>query len=148
MLETEAGWYAGKEVVTVKYDPATTSFEDLVGIAKRHGCTDHVWVRTDEQLAVARRVAGDVVEKTQDRAKASKTSDLLYYLRKSPLRFLPMTALQRVRVNADLGSKRDPLARLSPRQRTLAARLVVADERAKLGKLEELPPLADLWRFE
>ena len=45
--------------------------------------------------------------------------DPKYYLAQSPLKFVPMTELQAMRVNAELGAKKDGLGWLSPRQKEL-----------------------------
>lgn len=134
--------------MTVAYDPQVVGFEALVTAAKSHGCTDAVWVRTQEEAAIAQRIAGAVVAITQDAARTSKASDLLYYLRQHDLRFVPLSELQRMRVNADLGQKRDPSRWLSPRQAALFARLQDPEQRKALGQLEVLPPLDALWRLD
>ena len=135
--------------MTVKYDPEVTDFEALVRLGKARGCADSAWVRDSEQLEIAKRVLGGKASITNDVARTSKESDLLFYLKKSPLRFLPLSPLQRIRVNAELGTRGgDPTHWLSPRQRRLAERLKDEGMRAKLGRLKALPPLEALWNFE
>lgn len=130
--------------MTVTYDPKVLGFDALCQLAKEHGCTDYVWVRDEEQARIAKRYAGANVAVTQDEARPSKTSDLLYYLRKSPLRYLPMSNLQRIRVNAALGTKGDPHFWLSPRQAKLAPKLADEAKRKELGLTEVLPDVSGL----
>ena len=48
--------------------------------------------------------------------RRAKDSDQIYYLERTPYRFLPLTPLQARRVNGALYTKTDPKAWLSPRQ--------------------------------
>lgn len=92
----EAGLLGRREVVTVHFDPAVISREKLIGAARRCGCAP-------ESLR-----AGAAVK------PAAK--DTHYYLRRSLLRFVPMTRLQATRCNGALGTRKDPEEYLSPRQ--------------------------------
>ncbi|MFT5732109.1 MAG: hypothetical protein ACJAZN_000170 [Planctomycetota bacterium] len=146
---TESGWIDSLEVVTVRFDAARLSRRALFEHAKEHGCTTRVWTTSDEQLKVARDVVGDkAVALGKTSIRAAKESDQVYYLRQSPLRFLPLTPLQARRVNGALHARTDPGIWLSPRQQALAKRIqskLVADPKglddldrpAELTKLDE-----------
>lgn len=114
---TESGWIGPHEVVTVTFDPELVSYPALLGHAKEHGCTNRVWATTDSQLGAAREALGDIAVPLGETAiRPAKASDQLYYLRNSPLRFLPLTPLQARRVNGAMYLRKEPKAWLSPRQ--------------------------------
>lgn len=91
-----AGFQGGREVVRLELDPAKTSRE-----------------------AVERAARGLGYAPAGDGRFAPSAADDKYHLRHSPLRFVPMTPLQRTRVNAALARAGDVDAWLSPRQRAL-----------------------------
>ena len=60
------------------------------------------------QLAAAERVVGARAQRFRDVAAKSKErvdKEQQYYLYKSPLRYVPMTAAQRTRINAAIGAR-------------------------------------------
>ena len=77
--------------------------------------------------------------------RAAKASDHEYYLRESPYALLPLTPLQRVRVNARLGRAQEALEWLSPSQRALLAR--VESKGDGLRGLEPPLEVSELWRY-
>lgn len=95
VVETEAGFGSG-EVVRVRYDSTQTDVEALDRVAAQ---------------AKARRVSSE-------RFRASP-KDTKYQIRHSLLRFVPMTETQASRINAALGTRRDPLRYLSSGQRRI-----------------------------
>lgn len=82
-----------------------------------------------------------------EQERKAPASEPLHRLRRSPLRLLPLTPLQALRVNAALTADRDPNAHLSPRQSHLRTRILRAlrlDGRAlreltRPAHLEQLP---------
>jgi hypothetical protein len=137
--------------VTVRFDEKKLSYERLLGHAKEHGCTTKVWAATDAHLAAARKVVGDratLLGKTSIRT--AKESDQVYYLRNSPLRFLPITPLQARRVNGAMYLRNDIKPWLSPRQLELLAKVqaLLAKKPNALDGLERPTDLAELDEYE
>ncbi len=144
---TFSGWIGKYEVVTVQFDPKTVGYERLLGHAKEHGCTTRIWTTTDEQLAAAKKLVGDQAVALGDTSiRGAKESDQIYYLRNSPLRFLPLTPLQARRVNGAMYLNQDYKAWLSPRQSALLAQLqaVLAKDAKALDGLERPADIAQL----
>lgn len=138
VLATEAGWLDGREVVAVRFDPGRLDYATLVEAAGEMRCASVVYARSDEQLAVARKVVGgERARRSEEAPRAPRDSDRKHYLERSALRHVPLTPLQALKVNAALGLKRDALVLLSPRQRVLYGRVRSALERdpAALGEL-------------
>ena len=92
VLKTSAGFQGGKEIVALEYDPALISLSKLNEIATQHQC------------AIVSRGAF----RPDDTPK--------YYLSNSPYKNVPMTELQKCRVNSALADRLDPGEYLSPRQ--------------------------------
>lgn len=117
VVATTAGWQDGREVVEVRYDPRRIDAERLAREAQLASCTA-----------------------APDDARPAKDSDRKYYLRRSPLRHLPLTPMQQTRVNAALGTGGDPTSWLSPRQVELFQRVtsVLKEDPRRLDGLE--PP--------
>lgn len=142
---TRAGHLDGHEVVEVEYSPARIPFADLLARARAGGCADRVWVEPGERLVAARSALGDGARELVTPPRPAAKSDHETYLRDSPCAFLPLTPLQRVRINAVLGSGHAPEGWLSPSQRALLER--VKARRDALRGLE--PPLvvSELWGY-
>jgi hypothetical protein len=102
VLDVRAVDTPGGEGVRVTYDASRLSQEQLVHAAQQRAC--------------ALRTSGGAAE------HAAGGSDHLHALAASPLRWLPLTPMQAMRVNAALAAGRDGLEFLSPRQRELAER--------------------------
>jgi hypothetical protein len=103
VLDVRAVHTGGGEGVRVTYDESRLSYPALVRAAGEQRCA----VRAGDGGAAEREAAGD---------------DHLHALAASPLRWLPLTPMQAMRVNAALAAGRDGLEFLSPRQRELARR--------------------------
>ena len=113
VIATTAGWKNGKEVVKVEYDPLIISRSQLDKASAKLSC------KNADQGAFA----GDKTPK--------------YYLSNHAYRSIPMTELQKTRVNSALAERQAPDEFLSPRQ---------------LGFLDKNPtanyvsmPLAEAW---
>ena len=92
VVRTTAGYQNGKEVVSVEYNPQIISKDQLDDIANTQQC--HI--------------------ETGNGFRADSTPK--YYLSHSNYRFIPMTEIQKCRVNSALGEQQSPEEFLSPRQ--------------------------------
>lgn len=93
VLATEPGFMGGREVVKVTYDKRITSEAALTTHAKQAQCSP--------------------IQQSAYRPD----KDPQYYLKHSDYRFLPLTALQKTRINSALGQKASPDIYLSPSQK-------------------------------
>jgi hypothetical protein len=116
---------AAAEVVEVWFDPQQVTFTRLTERAKERACADAVHTTTDAQQAAARAIAGDRARRLTGEVRPDQESK--YYLRQSPLRYVPMTELQAARVNAHVraGSYAEFL---SPRQQELLREVTAAPD--------------------
>ena len=119
----EPGFVGGEEVVRVTFRSRRIAYADLVRKAERLDCALSVYTHSDAQLREARALVGERAKPIGPPIRAAETSDYLYHLQHSSLRFAPLTELQATRVNADLAQGRDPSHWMSPRQRLLAQRI-------------------------
>jgi hypothetical protein len=145
---TRAGHLEGHEVVEVEYAPSRVPFLELLEKARAEGCAERAWVERGERLAAARSVLGEDARELVEAPRPASENDHEYYLRGSPCRFLPMTPLQRVRVNALLAGARAADAWLSPSQRALLERIERMESRS--NSLRGLAPpleLSELWPY-
>lgn len=94
VLSAKAGFMDGYEVVKVTYD------------------ADEIEERTLNQYARQAQIS-EIADNGQYRYS---DKDHLFYLRKSPYQYLPLTELQKTRINSALGSGTSPRKYLSPRQ--------------------------------
>ena len=58
VLETEAGFMGGREVVKVTYNPEVLSYGDLLKQGKGASCADHVYTDTPEEYSAATGIVG------------------------------------------------------------------------------------------
>lgn len=162
VLSTRAAWLGEHEVVEVRFQPSVLSFEALLTAAIERSCDQRVFATSDAQLATARARIGERAvrfdPKAQGKLRDVEATERLYYLGRSPLRFVPLTRKQARQVNAALGARvlgtaaagprAEPESYLSPRQRALAARIALAlagDERilADLVRPDDIGALTD-----
>ena len=125
-VDTGAG-----EGVRVVYDESRLSHDQLVRAARQQQCA----VKDGADVGM-RTAAGN---------------DHLHALATSSLRWLPLTPMQAMRVNAVLAAGRDGLEFLSPRQRELAARAAalapdVSRKLAAFSRPDEVDGLVDYER--
>lgn len=139
---TQSAWYDGKEVVNVVFDPTIISYTSIVETALKVRCASTVYTRSASQEKVAMKLAHEQAEPIAEKefGRPAKPSDQKYYLRNSPLRLLPLTAVQETRVNSALGRREKPNQYLTvsqyemlkaiqtklPNNRDLAERLATA----------------------
>ena len=96
ILSTEAGFINGREVVKVKYDETQVSERQLTAFAKSARCTP-INEQNDYRLA---------------------KNDVKYYLRHTNYKYLPLTELQKIKVNSAIGNGQSAERYLSPKQLT------------------------------
>ncbi len=102
VVDTEAGFMKGGEVVEVTYDPQQTDLKSIASIASESDCADRVYSnqrRTDDRPGTFR-----------------SDSEPKYYLSKTAYAALPMTDLQKVKANRAIGQGQSPDRWLSPGQ--------------------------------
>lgn len=92
VFKTTAGYQGGKEVVSVQFDPAIVKKEELDKIAESQKCS------------------------ASPGGSFKPDSTPKYYLSNSDYKVIPMTEIQKCRVNSALGEKQDPKVFLSERQ--------------------------------
>jgi hypothetical protein len=116
VLATQPGFLDGREVVEVTYDSRRATYAEVV----RHALTTKAANQIAATDATQAREGSDVGDtwRAEGRFRYSPKDDK-YQLSRSPLRLVPMTALQAAKVNAAVGRGRDPSALLSPRQNAL-----------------------------
>ena len=86
-------------------------------------CAHLVYCHSADQLQAARELMGDRAHKSPGRAREIQVSERRFYLKKTPLRLLPLTPTQSMRVNSALARNEDPVPWLSARQWQLAQEL-------------------------
>lgn len=107
---TQSAWYDGKEIVNVAFDPTVVSYQSIVEMALKVRCASMVYTRSESQKKVATKLAANKTEPIAEKefGRPAKASDQKYYLRNSPLRLLPLTSVQEIRVNSALGRRMKP----------------------------------------
>jgi hypothetical protein len=123
VVHTRSAWIDAHEVVVVSYRPELLPYGDLVAAAMEHGCASRAWTTTDAQLAIARELLGSSAQRLAGKPRDAKESDQLFYLSKSPCRYLPLTPLQARRVNGALFQRAEISPWLSPRQEQLRSKV-------------------------
>lgn len=100
VLITEAGFMGGHEVVKVTYDANIISEKELVKYAKAANCTP------------IRKSGGYRLDKEQQ-----------YYLKQTNYKYIPLTKIQRTKINSALAHRTLPLIYLSPQQKKWLSKL-------------------------
>ena len=124
VVGTRVGWVDRKEVVEVRFLPDVVPFERLRARAAELDCASRVWAPGEARGAW----------------RDAKESDDKFALRRAGLRALPLTPAQATKVNAALRLGEDADRWLSPRQRSLRARVLAASE----GALDGFAPPDDV----
>ncbi len=121
IVATEPGFSGGSEVVKVTYNPALISKDELDAIAQKGNCTA-----------------------TSDKGDFRQDKDPQYYLKKSDYRYLPLSQLQRTKINSVLADGLNPEALLSPTQKEWLLAIRMGQTPGK--KLYDLP-LKEAWKL-
>ena len=115
--ETSAGWIGSKEVVNVTYNPKLVSYDKLLKTAQSMNCASTVFAHDAGQFASARKVVRDVEQlPAQSQQRPVRYTEQKYHLRRTGLRYLPLTPIQLAKVNAAVYAREDYRIYLSPRQ--------------------------------
>lgn len=94
VLEAEAGFAGGAEVVRVKYDASVVNESELTSYARQSN--------NSPSSATNFRFS---------------EKDHLFYLKQTKYKYLPLTNLQKTKINSALGLKQNPDKYLSPKQK-------------------------------
>lgn len=94
VMKTEAGFMGGHEVVKVTYDKKKLNESELTDYAKKASCNP-------------------IENNGKFRASAK---DYHFYLQQTNYKYLPLSELQKTKINAALGSKQHATKYLSPKQ--------------------------------
>ena len=114
VVSSEPGFMNGSEVVSVTYNPAITSYENLVTEANKKKAFEEVFIYSNDQRATAKTlVKPSNIKKAQNFRADGQPK---YYLLHSPYRLIPMLPNQASRVNTAVGFGSDPNVFLSPLQ--------------------------------
>ncbi|MCW0219188.1 MAG: thioredoxin family protein [Prosthecobacter sp.] len=100
VVKTEAGFYDGHEVTLVDYDPAKVAFDDLVKQASAAQCADGVYVTTEEQSELAKKVGHHRISQLGSSYRSAPASDQKKQLQGTSLATLPLTPEQATKANA------------------------------------------------
>jgi thioredoxin family protein len=114
VVETQAGFMDGREVVKVDFAPAIISYDILLQKAKTKSCTSHVYSDDLTQQLTAEKIVGS--EYVSEKSSFKLDKETKYYLFKSSYKYVPMTKLQSVKANSLIGKGESPNVILSPRQ--------------------------------
>ena len=112
VVETQAGFMNGSEVVKIKYDADQLGEEELLAYASERKCADALYSNDQREIYAAKKLK----LKTKKKGKFRPDTEPKYYIFKTSYKYLPMTSLQALKVNASLSIGRSPNAFLSPRQ--------------------------------
>jgi hypothetical protein len=112
VVATRSGYMNGTEVVKVKYDAGKVSEDKLISFASQQKCADAIYTNDKREEKVAKKLK----IKTKREGKFRADREPKYYIYKSKYRYLPMTNLQALKVNAALSKQVSPNEYLSPRQ--------------------------------
>lgn len=103
VVETEAGWMDGREVVKLRYDPELVEWASLVKQAQSHGCAKQVYAPDRATLAKTPQPKAKLfLDKEYRMARAS---DQKRHLSFSPYKNLSLNPVQRTKINAALSKK-------------------------------------------
>ncbi|HAV12801.1 MAG TPA: hypothetical protein DCX06_04800 [Opitutae bacterium] len=101
VVETEAGWLDGHEVVRLRYDPKTIQWPELVEQAQAHGCGRTVYAPDTATLAQTPKGASSKLFIAKN-YRSARQSDQKRHLQFSKLKSLPLNPVQRTKINAAL----------------------------------------------
>jgi len=139
VVHTEPGFMDGKEVVKVEYDSRIANISGIAEAAQSRKCAETVYTTEKAQVTELDKKSNNYATKLAKSYRPDR--DLKYYLSRTSYRFIPMTALQAVRVNSAIGQGASPNKFLSPRQ--LAC---LSSDDSKSRKNVIGVPLIDAWK--
>lgn len=124
VIETEAGWLDGHEVVRLSYDPKVIQWTKLVELARAEGCANEVYAPDADALKQTPKGprAHLFVEKEY---RTSRQSDQKRHLQFSKLKNFDLNPVQRTKINSAISQNDSAMIQqwLSPSQlKTLSAK--------------------------
>lgn len=117
VIETEAGWLDGHEVVRLSYDSTTIMWPELVKIAHAQGCARNVY--TPDTATLAKTPKGPSAHLFIDENyRAARQSDQKRHLQFSKLKDFMLNPVQRTKINSALSQRDNTMLQqwLSPSQ--------------------------------
>lgn len=138
---SEAGWTAGGEAVRVRFDPAVTSLAEISKEGQRLSCITRIYLPPG---APSRGLKQPAAPMASAKYRLAARSDRHWNLRRHPHFHLPLTPLQRTKLNALLvyNDRREEQL-LSPRQLALLRRIEAVRKAKGPGAFESLAPPED-----
>lgn len=118
VINTEAGFMKGREVVKVTYNPEIITDHTLTSFAKQNNMSPI----------------------SKDTSYNASTKDEDYYLQHSNFKFLPLSPLQRTKINSALGNRKNAEKYLSPKQKKWLISLHASEKKVRFNK-----DFADAW---
>jgi hypothetical protein len=147
VVSTQTGRLGSKQCVEVSYDTKQVSYRKLVRHALRHGDTDVIYCRDENERKVAKKEAkrsakgkSIMVGVTNEAMQPDDAGKK--YLCETLLCHVPLTRLQKLQMNLRLFQKKSCLKLLSPRQRFIMD-VIQEDEQNALGS--RLGPRVPSW---
>lgn len=128
VIATEAGYMDGKEVVKVSYRADKTLLAELFTKANKVGSGDNVYASVNKKNGLTAKPVSAYKKDNEDK----------YYLIKSPYKVIPMTELQKTKVNRAIGLGHDPAIFLSPWQ-------IAIINHKKITKNQVSEPIEKVW---
>ncbi len=126
VVKTEAGFMDGREVVNVYFNPKKTSLEDVIDHGRSVRCADRIYAHDEQQALEAKKIATTKHVSVAGRFHLDKTPK--YHLSQTLYRYVPMSPMQSMRVNALLGRGKKADHLLSPRQLVMLEHMYEADD--------------------
>lgn len=124
VVDVEAGFINHNEVVKVKYNSNLVSESEITAYAKKQNFTP---INTSPNYKTA-------------------TKDVHYYLSHSIYKFLPLSSIQKTKINSALGSNQSALKYLSPQQRKWL-HFINNNSAKKYNSLLAIPEIEDAWEL-
>ncbi|MGB4958196.1 MAG: VPGUxxT family thioredoxin-like (seleno)protein, type 2 [Saprospiraceae bacterium] len=106
VIGTEAGYMHGKEVVKIKFRDDQNTLDNIFEKSQKVKCGDEIYAS----------VQSNTTTKIKPIGKYRKDAEDKYYLLHSPYKSIPMTELQKTKVNRAIAIGADADIYLSPRQ--------------------------------
>jgi hypothetical protein len=124
VLNIQAGLYKGRQVLQVTYASRVTSFDSLLRYALSSNFATSIYYQSQDEFVVARSVCDQlrrsyhIIGKIEDSSLINNVVDGRSGIRKTALRYVPMTSLQKVHANKLVheGLFNEASHLLSPRQ--------------------------------
>lgn len=152
-MDIRSGLYKGRQVAQVTYASKVTSLDSLLRFALSRNLAASIYYRSQEEFVVARSVCDHlqrsyhIIEKMDDSSHINDIVDGRSGLRKTALRYVPMTNLQKLHANKLVhdGLFNEASHLLSPRQ---AERMMKCLSNIKLRRDSVDLTMLEAWNLE